>query len=113
MLEDLFPNNKLDKENYDDLQKSIQKQIDEKGLINYNEWNLKIIQLYEIQCVRHGIMILGPSGAGKTTCCQTLMGKVKLMRIKKNKKQAFSTFCLNEFILSRSIDPLRYAYGKF
>ncbi|CAM4927444.1 unnamed protein product [Rotaria socialis] len=74
LLEDLFPDIKLDKERYEDLQKAIQKKVDEDGLINFNDWNLKIIQLYETQRVRHGIMVLGPSGAGKTKCCQVLMG---------------------------------------
>ena len=75
LLEDLFPGIKLDKEKYDDLQKAISKKVNEEGLINFNDWNLKIIQLYETQLVRHGIMVLGPSGAGKTKACQVLMGK--------------------------------------
>ena len=74
LLDDLFPGIKLDKEKYDDLQTAIRRRVEEEGLINYADWNLKVIQLFETQRVRHGIMVLGPSGAGKSKCCQILMG---------------------------------------
>jgi dynein heavy chain len=73
LVNDLFPGLTAKKATYPNVESAIDQQVKEMGLINFPPWNLKVIQMYETCKVRHGIMVLGPTGAGKTKCIQTLM----------------------------------------
>ncbi|KAJ8938536.1 hypothetical protein NQ318_016906 [Aromia moschata] len=73
LIEDMFPGIKLTTKSWKDLQRAIGNQCTEMDMVNYPSWNLKVIQLYEISLVRHGLMVLGPTGAGKTKCMLCLM----------------------------------------
>ena len=46
--------------------------VAERGLQAHASWLNKCIQLYETYLVRHGIMLVGPSGAGKTAIMECL-----------------------------------------
>ncbi|XP_024940673.1 dynein heavy chain 1, axonemal [Cephus cinctus] len=84
IVSDLFP--KLVEETVDHgiLEAGIRRSIKKMGLQDVNEYVSKVIQLYETTVVRHGLMLVGPTGSGKTRCyeilkdaCTSLKGKIQ------------------------------------
>ncbi|XP_070598423.1 dynein axonemal heavy chain 6 isoform X2 [Erythrolamprus reginae] len=72
IISDLFPGVIIPEHNYGVLQSTIEDTILAKGLQLEETMIHKVIQLYETMLVRHGVMLVGPTGGGKTTVYQIL-----------------------------------------
>ena len=68
LISDLFPALGVPAgSQHNELKNALKDVVENAGLIMHQSWTVKVIQLYETQLVRHGVMMVGPSGAGKTT----------------------------------------------
>ncbi|CAI2733353.1 unnamed protein product [Schistosoma spindalis] len=72
ILQDLFPGVTLPEHDYGLFVTEIETVLQEMNLQIISEQVIKIIQFYETLIVRHGVMLIGPTGGGKTTIYRIL-----------------------------------------
>lgn len=82
LIQDLFPKVIIPEVDYGELQKQIVETIHEDKLEAKPEFITKVIQLFDTFNVRFGVMIVGPTGAGKTTCYKVLSEAMSTLRQK-------------------------------
>lgn len=72
IVQDLFPGTEIPQADYTELLKQISRSIRSMKLQTHESFMMKVIQLYETFKVRFGVMLVGPTGGGKTTCYEVL-----------------------------------------
>ncbi|KAI9349443.1 dynein heavy chain and region D6 of dynein motor-domain-containing protein [Zopfochytrium polystomum] len=72
IISDLFPGVEQPPIDYGDLLESMNKLCEKMNLQPETSFIKKCIQLYETTVVRHGLMLVGPTGGGKTSCLRIL-----------------------------------------
>tara|TARA_B110000971_G_scaffold138153_1_gene141273 strand:- start:167 stop:3592 length:3426 start_codon:yes stop_codon:yes gene_type:complete len=82
LIDDIFPGTRADKATFPDVEAAMAKVATSKGLQLHPTWLSKCVQLYETYQVRHGIMLVGPTGAGKTAIAETLAGALTELGVK-------------------------------
>ncbi len=70
--------------NYPEVEKHVPAILKEKYFVDKPSFILKIIQLYETYLVRHGYMLVGPTGSGKTQIMKVLTETLTKLDIKTN-----------------------------
>jgi len=93
LISDLFPGLGVPEGMaHTDLKAALDAITERENLLLHPSWSIKVIQLYETSLVRHGIMVVGPPGAGKSriiSCLQdslTTTTGIQHKRIRMNPK---------------------------
>jgi dynein heavy chain len=102
ILQDLFPGINLIENDSELLSDAIKEVMLSKGLEIVDAFVRRICQLYDTMKIRHGVMLVGPTGGGKTTCYEVLQEACSLIKEKKPSQQDFQkvkTWVLNPKVL--------------
>ncbi|KAI8907759.1 dynein heavy chain and region D6 of dynein motor-domain-containing protein [Powellomyces hirtus] len=109
ILSDLFPGVGIKEQDYGALVATIKEVIIEKKMEVEESFVTRICQLYETNKIRHGVMLVGPTGGGKTACYQVLQEAcTKLKERGHDDFQAIKTWVLNPKCIS-----MMELYGEF
>jgi len=89
IVQDLFPSVEIQDKEYGDLEVTIKQVLSDKNHQEHTPFIIKVIQLYETFNVRFGVMLVGPTGSGKTNCYETLQETMTTLREKDHPNQQF------------------------
>ncbi|KAI9538400.1 Dynein heavy chain 6, axonemal [Dissostichus eleginoides] len=100
ILSDLFPGVSIPDHDYGVLHTTIQESLVKRNLQPLAGMTKKVIELYETMLVRHGVMLVGPTGGGKTTVYRILADTLETLQATGHKAnnpffQHVKTYILN------------------
>ncbi|KAK5899926.1 hypothetical protein CesoFtcFv8_009352 [Champsocephalus esox] len=100
ILSDLFPGVSIPDHDYGVLHTTILESLVKRNLQPLAGMTNKVIQLYETMLVRHGVMLVGPTGGGKTTVYRILADTLETLQATGHKAnnpffQHVKTYILN------------------
>ncbi|KAJ3183889.1 Dynein heavy chain 6, axonemal [Geranomyces variabilis] len=109
ILSDLFPGVGIKEQDYGALVATIKEVIVERKMEVEESFVTRICQLYETNKIRHGVMLVGPTGGGKTSCYQVLQEACTRLKERNHEDfQAIKTWVLNPKCIS-----MMELYGEF
>lgn len=107
LLTDLFPTTQSPaKGTYPDLDVALSKAIEDTMLVHHQGWVNKVIQLYETQLVRHGIMLVGPSGGGKSRIFEILQQGLSVITGTNHKQARLNPKAIRAAEMYGEVDPM-------
>uniref|UniRef100_A0A8C4W100 Dynein axonemal heavy chain 1 n=1 Tax=Gopherus evgoodei TaxID=1825980 RepID=A0A8C4W100_9SAUR len=112
IVSDLFPKIKEEPIEYGILEEAIHKACIKENLKDVEGFVTKCIQLYETTVVRHGLMLVGPAGSGKTKCYRVLAAAMTSLKGQPSVSGG-NYEAVNYFILNPKSITMGQLYGEF
>jgi dynein heavy chain len=95
IISDLFPGIKLPDPDYGNLLIQLKESCTALGLQAVDQFIVKCIQLYDVTVLRHGLMVVGPTGGGKTSCYNVLLHALSTLKKVKDEFYEVTTLICN------------------
>ena len=87
------------------LRKHIVDVCHERQLVTGDQWVNKILQLYQIQKIQHGLMMVGPSGTGKTNAWRVLLAALERLDGTEGVAYVIDPKAIHKEVLYGTLDP--------
>ncbi|RKP20476.1 dynein heavy chain 6, axonemal, partial [Rozella allomycis CSF55] len=111
ILNDLFPAVTVPPLDYGVLLNAIQDSMTERKLDIVPAFVERVIQLYETMKVRHGVMLVGPTGSGKTTNYEILASALTKLKERDPNNPDYQK--VRTFVLNPKCITMAELYGEF
>merc|ERR550539_83962 len=111
LLSDVFPGVAYSRAEMDSLKSHIKKVCKDEYLVcgmdgeAGSEWTDKILQLYQITQLHHGLMMVGPSGSGKSAAWRVLLKSLELLEGVEGVAHVIDPKAMNKEALYGVLDP--------
>ena len=89
LIQDLFPGVEIPTAEHKELEQQINSTLRRMKFQKVEKLNIKVIQLFETLSVRFGVMIVGPTGGGKTTTYRVLAESMSKLREQHSRDERF------------------------
>lgn len=105
LLSGVFPDAVIAALQEDELKAKIVELCNKRNLIPDDKFVDKLIQLYSIQKMHHGVMMVGGSGTGKTAAWKILMEAMQFVEGRKGESYVIDPKAVNKDYLYGKLDP--------
>ncbi|XP_045539469.1 dynein axonemal heavy chain 1 [Papilio machaon] len=112
IISDLFPRVEIPVVDYGIMEQSIRNILVKRGYDELYTFIFKIIQLYETTVVRHGLMLVGPAGSGKTKCYEVLRDALTAIK-GKLAPDGFPFTPVHTYVVNPKSITMGQLYGEF